>query len=744
MATSQSDANPSGPQLRVLVDGNAFQVDRVTESSFTISGFPAGANPFPAIATGDDVGVEFIASSGAFQKRIPVAAVLREVRREDVVFDMPTMPQPLKAFLERGELRPDPPTMPQPTTPTTMQPVDAVRDPSATVLPPVPEIPPAETPMPPPAEAEAPAAPVVQVNMTNPPPTDAGAPPTMPPPTTSTTMEPADSSRASNVPVQVNVASQPAPEIPPPLPPVPANVITVEPEEQFFAVEEPDIDTPEPVEPEEIENYTPRRRTTRASEMMPIAAISTTRYVPPPAQAPRPRQAAPAQAYVPAAAPPVAYQAPPQGTQVQVNMPAYQQAPPQAYPQQAYPPQAYGAASTGLATMPTQPSTLAPYMEDEEEEDYEQGFIWKLLLYGLAAVALVAIFFFVIQVRGTIRSETAQIQGQFLQVRAPMEGIIDDFQVQDGDPVQAGQLLFTMNDGTLQARIEGDRMLLDGQRQAIAETERLLRQTGRSSEVVVDRTGQQYQVDIAQQRVEVARKRLDQAQQRLSTDRAEQGRVERLFSAGGATRGTLDAANDDLREAESEVSVRQSELQLAQRSLQEARAGGLSSRRVTTGGNNSSLQVTLARQRAEALEAEVRLKQSMDALDQARVTARNGGTVTSIVRAEGTPVKAGDTVLNIETQARPSVLAYFNFNEARLIQSDATAEVAFPALGETLPGRVTAIGRGALAGNDQRYQADEPLVPVRIVLNDEALPETLQSGMQADVRVNVAPYKRLW
>ena len=40
--------------------------------------------------------------------------------------------------------------------------------------------------------------------------------------------------------------------------------------------------------------------------------------------------------------------------------------------------------------------------------------------------------------------------------------------------------------------------------------------------------------------------------------------------------------------------------------------------------------------------------------------------------------------------------------------------------------------------------ADEPLVPVRIVLDAETLPETLQSGMQADVRVNVAPYKRLW
>ncbi|MEM1097113.1 MAG: biotin/lipoyl-binding protein [Bacteroidota bacterium] len=737
MATQQPDANPSGPQLRVLVDGNAFQVDRVTESSFTISGFPAGANPFPAIATGDEVNVEFIASSGAFQKRIPVYAVLREVRREDVVFAMPNMPPALKAFLERGELTPDPPTMPQPKTSTTMQPVDAVRDPSTTALPPVPETPPAEAPMP-----------TVEVNV----PADTGAPPTMPQPKTSTTMQPADSSRAANVPVQVNVTPPPVPEVaggpavpPPPPMPIPPNAPPVEPEEHFFAVEEPDVDAPERVEAEEVDDYTPRRRTTRASEMMPIAAISTTRYVPPPAQTPRPRQAPPAQAYAPTAAPAVAYQAPPQGTQVQVNVPAYQQAPPpQAYPPQTYAPQAYGAASTGLATMPTQPSTLAPYMEDEDEEDYEQGFIWKLFLYGLAAVALVAIFFFVIQVRGTIRSETAQIQGQFLQVRAPMEGIIDDFQVQDGDPVQAGQLLFTMNDGTLQARIEGDQMLLDGQRQAIAETERLLRQTGRSSEVVVDRTGQQYQVDIAQQRVEVARKRLDQAQQRLTTDRAEQSRVERLFSAGGATRGSLDAANDDLREAESEVSVRQSELQLAQRSLQEARAGGLSSRRVTTGGNNSSLQVTLARQRAEALEAEVRLKQSMDALDQARVTARNGGTVTSIVRAEGTPVKAGDVVLNIETQARPSVLAYFNFNEARLIQSDATAEVAFPALGETLPGRVTAIGRGALAGNDQRYQADEPLVPVRIVLNDETLPETLQSGMQADVRVNVAPYKRLW
>ncbi|MEM1095193.1 MAG: hypothetical protein AAGJ10_11375, partial [Bacteroidota bacterium] len=87
---------------------------------------------------------------------------------------------------------------------------------------------------------------------------------------------------------------------------------------------------------------------------------------------------------------------------------------------------------------------------------------------------------------------------------------------------------------------------------------------------------------------------------------------------------------------------------------------------------------------------------------------------------------------------------YFNFNEARLIQAEATAEITFPALGETLPGRVTAIGRGALAGNDQRYQADEPLVPVRIVLDAETLPETLQSGMQADVRVTVAPYKRLW
>ncbi|GAB5520898.1 MAG: hypothetical protein RhofKO_31490 [Rhodothermales bacterium] len=744
MATSQSDANPSGPQLRVLVDGIAFRVDRVTESSFTISGFPAGANPFPAIGKGDDVGVEFIASSGAFQKRIPVYSVLREVRHEDAEFHMPNMPDALKAFLERGELTPDaPPTMPQPKTPTTMQPADTVRDPSSVALPPTPvapALPPSSQPpapvqvnvTPPPVpepeappvqinvEAEAGEAPPVQVNVTPPPALDPPSLPAVPPP----------------IPVKTEITSEPPVE-------VTVNVPPAEPEDRFFPMDAPPV---EPVEVEEIDTYnTPSRRTTRASEMMPIAAISTTRHVPPPANMPRPRQAAPSQAYVPAAAPPVAYQAPPQGTQVQVNVPAYQQAPPpQAYPPQQYAPQAYGATSTGLAPMPTQPSTLAPYMEDEEEEDYEQGFIWKLLLYGLAAIALVAIFFFVIQVRGTIRSETAQIQGQFLQVTAPMEGVIDDFQVQEGDPVQAGQLLFTMNDGTLQAQIEGNRMLLDGQRQAIAETERLLQQSGRSSDVVVDRSGQQYQIDIAQQRVEVARKRLDQAQSKLSTERAEQGRVQRLFNAGGATRGDLEQANDNLQEAESAYSVRQSELQLAQRSLQEARSGGLSNRRVYSGGNNSSLQVTLARQRAEALKAEVELKQSMDALDQARVSARNAGTVTSIVRAEGTPVRPGDVVLNIETQARPSILAYFNFNEARLIQTEATSEVTFPALGETLAGRVTAIGRGALAGNDQRYEADEQLVPVRIALNDETLPEALQSGMQADVRVTVAPYKRLW
>lgn len=393
---------------------------------------------------------------------------------------------------------------------------------------------------------------------------------------------------------------------------------------------------------------------------------------------------------------------------------------------------------TGMVTTPARP--VATILPDDDEAEDDRSFAVKLLLYGLAGIALVLLVVMLAQVRGSVRSLQAALSGQVIEVVTPQAGIIQTIDVREGDVVTQGETLFVLDDREIADEINGLQAQVDDQEELIFELEDLIASERSGTATTDSRT--EYVVQEALQDERVAQERLRVAQSGLEQLRAEAARSERLLQAGAINRGQHAAQQDRLSEAEGRIRVRQAELEAARRSVATARQGNIS--RGTNVGRLSDLRLRLVRQQAELRSAQSRLATLQRQRAGAHVAAYQNGRVVSIIAPAGSAVRQGQPVIALETTTEPAVVAYFPFNEARLIGHEQEAEVLFPARDLTLRGRVVAIGDAALGSTRSSRSAlvvddESELVPVRVQLVDVPAEQLalLQTGMQADVFVDV-------
>lgn len=420
--------------------------------------------------------------------------------------------------------------------------------------------------------------------------------------------------------------------------------------------------------------------------------------------------------------------------------------------------------------------TVRELPEDDEKSSSKFGRGALFLILG--TLLLLVIGALMLLQRSGVQSVQAALRGQTTDITAPADGRIQKMAVSEGSDVRAGQELFALDAGAQGSSLEEMRFDVEERTRMIEQTQSALEAarslvrsgggtdgggvttttivsagtagTTGSGPVTTVEPPDPARVAAAESRLEAARIREREATGALS-------RNQRLFDGGALTRTDLEAARADAETAAAERAAREADLRAASTPTTRVRGGssGSSGRAGTTrvvrssggGGSGSNrlsaqlrlldLERDLMRQQAELRQAEMRLDQAMRVPQGGRTVAAASGVVSTVYRNSGSVVRAGDPVMAIETTAQPSVIAYFPFSEARLIRGGAAASVTFPAVRQTVEGRVDAIGAAALGtfGNRYAVRDDQDLTPVRIRLN--GLPRDVAPGAQADASVEV-------
>ncbi|NLI82757.1 MAG: HlyD family secretion protein [Deltaproteobacteria bacterium] len=289
------------------------------------------------------------------------------------------------------------------------------------------------------------------------------------------------------------------------------------------------------------------------------------------------------------------------------------------------------------------------------------------LVAGIGSTFLGIQWFERFQRHVTVRE--AVVSGEQVPVTAPMEGKIDSMSVEEGDRVNPGQVIATIDNAGLQEEI----------RRARAEVRRLedlLKKTERGLEELRQRVPR----EVAQtaEALQACRSRVKAAQDRLRLGSGDSRRSEIVYGSGP---GRL----SQKRQATAELEAARNELKRAEARNQAAMA-------------KKNLLETKTR---FAAAAKNRLEKARGALelatkktDAATIASPVSGFVSQKTRSAGDPVKPGEAVVIIVDLQRLWLDTHIEPKEARRVAPGQSAEIRLdpPRFGSTLKGRVIQVG----------------------------------------------------
>ncbi|HEY9877766.1 MAG TPA: HlyD family efflux transporter periplasmic adaptor subunit [Leptolyngbyaceae cyanobacterium] len=266
---------------------------------------------------------------------------------------------------------------------------------------------------------------------------------------------------------------------------------------------------------------------------------------------------------------------------------------------------------------------------------------------------------------------SGRIEGYPTDVDAKVSGRIETVTVREGERVQQGQLLATLDDAELQAQLEGAQARLraakDREQQSrlqlgviqnqIQEAQLTREQAaGESAGRISQAEGN---LAAAESGYAQAQAQLKQAQSQLKLAQADRDRTSALYQQGAVSRQQLDQAQTAFETAQEVVSSREAALQAAQRQVNAA-AGGLT--QAQSSGFNPNIrnaQVQTLQQQLEVARAQVTTAQSEVASAQAAVQESSArlsnlkilspidGVIQTRAVEPGTVVSPGTTLLTL-------------------------------------------------------------------------------------------------
>lgn len=258
-----------------------------------------------------------------------------------------------------------------------------------------------------------------------------------------------------------------------------------------------------------------------------------------------------------------------------------------------------------------------------------------------------------------------------VEVSSKIPGRVQQLLVEEGDQVQAGQLIAVIESQDLAAAEAAAQATAASQQQKLNETVETERQTkGETSSGTLNAEAQLYAAQAAQA----------QAQANLDKQKADTSRTVALAKQGIMSQQSSDEAVASLQADQAAVDSAKHNIAAAQAALQQSRAHELSA--VAAARTVASTREAVANARALAQQAAVEVGYS-------KVYAPVTGKVDVWAARQGEVVTAGQTIVTIMDLSQTWVYAPLPETEADAVKLGDSLRVVMPS-GDTVEGKVIA------------------------------------------------------
>jgi len=258
-----------------------------------------------------------------------------------------------------------------------------------------------------------------------------------------------------------------------------------------------------------------------------------------------------------------------------------------------------------------------------------------------------------------------------VEVSSKIPGRVQQLLVEEGDHVQAGQLIAVIESEDLAAEEAAAQANFASQQQKLNETEETERQTkGEVSSATLNAEAQVFAAQAA----------LAQAQANLDKQQADTSRTVALAKQGIVSEQSSDEAKASLAADQAAVESARHNVAAAKAALQQSRAHELQA--AAAARTVDSTRDAVANARAVAQQAEVEMGYS-------RVYAPVTGTVDVWAARQGEVVSAGQPIVTIMDLSQTWVYAPLPETQADAIRLGDELKVAMPS-GDTVKGKVIA------------------------------------------------------
>ena len=373
-----------------------------------------------------------------------------------------------------------------------------------------------------------------------------------------------------------------------------------------------------------------------------------------------------------------------------------------------------------------------PFLEPAETSSGGGRMLRRVLLWGLAlgllaAVAIPTWFWFSYR-SANVTSTNAAVRGYVADVGTRLSGAVVSVEVEQGDRVEAGQVLVRLADQHLRAEVLEARAALDGLKRTL-DVERMT--------IAHQRREVAQQANEAEARAAAAEAQTDAAKIRLDGATLEHETRKSLFEQDGAV------SNVEVREAENDRLAAEALLDEARANSVVARSAG--QRALLDGDALYIRERNLGVLEADVRRAEARVARAEADLESTLVRAPEAGAVVRRNVQPGASVELGQPVISMWLGDQVWIEAWIDEDDIARVRQGAEATVtlhSFP--GREFTGVVDKIG---LATDLEIPDSDvpqprfsrmrgAPVVGVRIRLNEPA-PEFLP-GLSAVVAIRKA------
>lgn len=285
-------------------------------------------------------------------------------------------------------------------------------------------------------------------------------------------------------------------------------------------------------------------------------------------------------------------------------------------------------------------------------------------------------------------------------------GILAEVFVEQGDRVEAGQLIARMNNRDTAAQVQQNQAAVAEAEAALAD----LRQGSRPDEI------SQAEAAVAANRAQVR-----DAQARLELATSDLARRQQLFDRGAVAATDLDTAAREQRSAQAALEQAQARVTEAQRRVDDLRSG--------------PRQEAIAQSEARLAQAQAQLAGAQIRQDESLIRAPFGGIVTQKFASEGAFVTPTTSASELSSATSTAIVALAE--DLEVLAEVPEADIALLAAGQTVElvadafPEQTFAGRVKLVAPEAIERQNVTLFQVRIELLDGK--ELLRSNMNVNV-----------